>query len=103
MVGIWMPETCREEKQTNILNGIVHPVGLIYETLCNTYATARYERTTSSLTLSFGNRKWIHGIRAPRQVDYATAQSPSRQTAQQTDNWYCETNRSVFCYHIKFY
>ena len=31
MMGMWMPETCREEKLINILNGIVHLVGLIYE------------------------------------------------------------------------
>jgi len=31
MMGTWMPETCREEKEINILNRIVHAVGFIYE------------------------------------------------------------------------
>ena len=31
MMGAWMPETCREEKQINILNRIVHLAGFIYE------------------------------------------------------------------------
>jgi len=31
MMGTWMPETCREEKQINILNRIVHLVGLMYD------------------------------------------------------------------------
>jgi hypothetical protein len=53
------------------------------------------------LTLSLGNRK--KRIRVPRQTDYSTAPSPSRQPAQQTDHWHCGTDRSVSCYHIKFY
>jgi len=31
MMGTRMPETCREEKQINILNRIVHLVGFIYD------------------------------------------------------------------------
>jgi len=31
MMGTWMPETCREERLINIVNRIVHLVGLIYE------------------------------------------------------------------------
>jgi len=31
MMGTWMPETCRDEKQINILNRIVHLFVLIYE------------------------------------------------------------------------
>jgi len=31
MMGTWMPETCREEKYINILNGIVQLVGFICE------------------------------------------------------------------------
>jgi hypothetical protein len=31
IMGTWMPETCREEKYINILNRIVHGVGIIYE------------------------------------------------------------------------
>jgi hypothetical protein len=31
MMGTWMAETRRKEKEINILNRIVHLVGLIYE------------------------------------------------------------------------
>ena len=31
MLGTWIPETCREEKCKDILDRIVHLVGLIYE------------------------------------------------------------------------
>ena len=33
MMGTWMPETCREEKEIIILNRIVHIVGFICEIL----------------------------------------------------------------------
>jgi len=39
MMGKWMPETCRGEKQINILNRIVHPVGFIYEIMQSARST----------------------------------------------------------------
>jgi hypothetical protein len=60
------------------------------------------QRTTSSLALSLGNRKQIQRIRDPSQVDLSIALPPSRQPAQQPNNWHSGTERSVLCY-IKFY
>jgi len=47
MMGTWMPETCREQKSINILNRIVHLVGLIYEII---------QGSTVNKTKKFGSK-----------------------------------------------